>query len=114
MPVQDINIHSQALLNVKDSNKLDDLEPEEAVALMSSFVFQQRNASEPSLTPTLLQAKERSWLWLYRCNLAENLKAEVLEVDHVNVVSESNKLESVALNLHIIYPSDSISFYGVS
>ena len=40
-------------------NQLDDLEPEEAVALMSAFVFQQRNASEPSLTPRLLQAKER-------------------------------------------------------
>lgn len=40
-------------------NQLDDLEPEEAVALMSAFVFQQRNASEPSLTPRLSQAKER-------------------------------------------------------
>ncbi|XP_071701571.1 DExH-box ATP-dependent RNA helicase DExH11-like [Rutidosis leptorrhynchoides] len=40
-------------------NQLDDLEPEEAVALMSAFVFQQRNASEPSLTPRLAQAKER-------------------------------------------------------
>nr|GEY43525.1 DExH-box ATP-dependent RNA helicase DExH11 [Tanacetum cinerariifolium] len=40
-------------------NQFDDLEPEEAVALMSAFVFQQRNASEPSLTPRLLQAKER-------------------------------------------------------
>ncbi|XP_024026737.1 DExH-box ATP-dependent RNA helicase DExH11 isoform X1 [Morus notabilis] len=40
-------------------NQLDDLEPEEAVALMSAFVFQQRNASEPSLTPKLSQAKQR-------------------------------------------------------
>ncbi|KAJ0513565.1 putative RNA helicase [Helianthus annuus] len=40
-------------------NQLDDLEPEEAVALMSAFVFQQRNASEPSLTPRLAQAKQR-------------------------------------------------------
>ncbi|CAH1423609.1 unnamed protein product [Lactuca virosa] len=40
-------------------NQLDSLEPEEAVALMSAFVFQQRKASEPSLTPRLLQAKER-------------------------------------------------------
>nr|XP_043623499.1 DExH-box ATP-dependent RNA helicase DExH11 [Erigeron canadensis] len=40
-------------------NQLDDLEPEEAVALMSAFVFQQRNASEPSLTPRLSRAKER-------------------------------------------------------
>lgn len=40
-------------------NQLDDLEPEEAVALMSAFVFQQRNASDPSLTPKLSQAKNR-------------------------------------------------------
>ncbi|CAN1329093.1 DExH-box ATP-dependent RNA helicase DExH11 [Linum perenne] len=40
-------------------NQLDELEPEEAVAIMSAFVFQQRNASEPSLTPKLKQAKER-------------------------------------------------------
>ncbi|XP_024161355.1 DExH-box ATP-dependent RNA helicase DExH11 isoform X1 [Rosa chinensis] len=40
-------------------NQLDDLEPEEAVALMSSFVFQQKNTSEPSLTPKLSMAKER-------------------------------------------------------
>ncbi|KAH9661754.1 DExH-box ATP-dependent RNA helicase DExH11 [Citrus sinensis] len=40
-------------------NQLDDLEPEEAVAIMSAFVFQQRNTSEPSLTPKLSMAKER-------------------------------------------------------
>lgn len=40
-------------------NQLDDLEPEEAVAIMSAFVFQQRNASEPSLTPKLADAKKR-------------------------------------------------------
>lgn len=40
-------------------NQLDDLEPEEAVAIMSAFVFQQRNASEPSLTPKLSEAKQR-------------------------------------------------------
>ncbi|KAJ9552373.1 hypothetical protein OSB04_016418 [Centaurea solstitialis] len=40
-------------------NQLDDLEPEEAVALMSAFVFQQRNASEPCLTPRMSQAKQR-------------------------------------------------------
>lgn len=40
-------------------NQLDDLEPEEAVAIMSSFVFQQRNSSEPSLNPKLLEAKQR-------------------------------------------------------
>lgn len=40
-------------------NQLDDLEPEEAVAIMSAFVFQQRNTSEPSLTPKLADAKKR-------------------------------------------------------
>lgn len=40
-------------------NQLDDLEPEEAVAIMSAFVFQQKNTSEPCLTPKLSQAMKR-------------------------------------------------------
>ncbi|XP_012837516.1 PREDICTED: ATP-dependent RNA helicase SKI2 isoform X3 [Erythranthe guttata] len=40
-------------------NQLNDLEPEEAVAIMSAFVFQQKKTSEPSLTPKLSQAKKR-------------------------------------------------------
>ncbi|GAB4824491.1 Antiviral helicase ski2 [Ancistrocladus abbreviatus] len=40
-------------------NQMDDLEPEEAVAVMSAFVFQQKNTSEPSLTPKLSQAIQR-------------------------------------------------------
>ncbi|XP_055831950.1 DExH-box ATP-dependent RNA helicase DExH11 isoform X4 [Solanum dulcamara] len=40
-------------------NQLDDLEPEEAVAIMSSFVFQQKETSESFLTPKLSQAKRR-------------------------------------------------------
>lgn len=40
-------------------NQLDDLEPEEAVALMSALVFQQKNTSEPSLTLKLSHAKKR-------------------------------------------------------
>lgn len=40
-------------------NQLDDLEPEEAVAIMSALVFQQSNTSEPSLTPKLANAKQR-------------------------------------------------------
>ncbi|KAL6565185.1 Antiviral helicase ski2 [Orobanche minor] len=40
-------------------NQLNDLEPEEAVAIMSAFVFQQKNTSETSLTPKLSQAKKR-------------------------------------------------------
>ncbi|KAK8952045.1 hypothetical protein KSP39_PZI004339 [Platanthera zijinensis] len=42
-------------------NQLDDLEPEEAVAIMSAFVFQQQNTSEPSLPFKLAQAKKRLW-----------------------------------------------------
>ncbi|XP_071934825.1 DExH-box ATP-dependent RNA helicase DExH11 isoform X2 [Coffea arabica] len=40
-------------------NQFDDLEPEEAVAIMSAFVFQQKNTSEPSLTPKLSLACKR-------------------------------------------------------
>lgn len=40
-------------------NQFDDLEPAEAIAIMSAFVFQQKNTSEPSLTPKLQRAKER-------------------------------------------------------
>ncbi|XP_042452595.1 DExH-box ATP-dependent RNA helicase DExH11-like isoform X2 [Zingiber officinale] len=40
-------------------NQLDDLEPEEAVAIMSSLVFQQNNTTEPSLTPKLAYAKKK-------------------------------------------------------
>jgi antiviral helicase SKI2 len=40
-------------------NQLDELEPEEVVALMSAFVFQHKNISEPSLTPRLSDAKNR-------------------------------------------------------
>jgi antiviral helicase SKI2 len=40
-------------------NQLDELEPEEVVALMSAFVFQQKNTSQPSLTPRLSDAKNR-------------------------------------------------------
>ncbi|VFQ91379.1 unnamed protein product [Cuscuta campestris] len=40
-------------------NQLDDLEPEEAVAIMSAFVFQQKKTQEPFLTPKLFLAKRR-------------------------------------------------------
>ncbi|KNA02967.1 hypothetical protein SOVF_213570 [Spinacia oleracea] len=40
-------------------NQLENLEPEEAVAVMSAFVFQQKNTSEPSLTPKLSAAVRR-------------------------------------------------------
>ncbi|XP_028758760.1 DExH-box ATP-dependent RNA helicase DExH11 isoform X1 [Neltuma alba] len=40
-------------------NQLDQLEPEEAVAIMSAFVFQQKNTSEPSLTTKLSEAKHK-------------------------------------------------------
>ncbi|KAB2089405.1 hypothetical protein ES319_A03G058800v1 [Gossypium barbadense] len=54
-------------------NQLDDLEPEEAVALMSAFVFQQKNTSEPSLTSKLSQAKQRLYDTAIRLG---NLQAE--------------------------------------
>ncbi|GMH07384.1 hypothetical protein Nepgr_009224 [Nepenthes gracilis] len=40
-------------------NQMDGLEPEEAVALMSAFVFQQKNTSKPSLTSKLSQAIQK-------------------------------------------------------
>lgn len=40
-------------------NQLGDLDPAEAVALLSSLVFQQKDASEPMLTERLEQAKDR-------------------------------------------------------
>ncbi|KAI8368205.1 NUC185 domain-containing protein [Radiomyces spectabilis] len=39
-------------------NVFADYEPAEIVAILSAFVFQERNASEPRLTPKLLKAKE--------------------------------------------------------
>ncbi|KAI8971231.1 NUC185 domain-containing protein [Pilobolus umbonatus] len=39
-------------------NVFADYEPAEVVALLSCFVFQERNASEPRLTPKLLKGKE--------------------------------------------------------
>ncbi|MBA0609301.1 hypothetical protein Godav_021378 [Gossypium davidsonii] len=66
-------------------NQLDDLEPEEAVALMSAFVFQQKNTSEPSLTSKLSQAKQRlssSPFSLYACEvLHEVYFAEIILVN---------------------------------
>lgn len=42
------------------SGVLADLEPAEAVALLSALVFQEKGASPPELTPTLQQAKDRT------------------------------------------------------
>lgn len=39
-------------------NVFADFEPAEVVALLSAFVFQERNASEPRLTPRLTKGKE--------------------------------------------------------
>ncbi|KAL0077067.1 NUC185 domain-containing protein [Phycomyces blakesleeanus] len=39
-------------------NVFSDYEPAEIVAILSAFVFQERNASEPRLTPKLAKAKE--------------------------------------------------------
>ncbi|XP_017436413.1 DExH-box ATP-dependent RNA helicase DExH11 isoform X2 [Vigna angularis] len=56
-------------------NQMDELEPEEAVAIMSAFVFQQRNTSEPSLTPKLAEAKQRVLRLLKYVSLLMFLKA---------------------------------------
>eukprot|EP00958_Prasinococcus_capsulatus_P010038 scaffold978_cov392-Prasinococcus_capsulatus_cf.AAC.1 len=40
-------------------NVLSELEPEEAVSLLSAFVFQEKDADEPSLTPRLEDARAR-------------------------------------------------------
>jgi len=40
------------------NNSLGDFEPAEIVALLSCFVFQEKNVSEPELTPTLAQGKK--------------------------------------------------------
>ncbi|XP_010541438.1 PREDICTED: DExH-box ATP-dependent RNA helicase DExH11 isoform X2 [Tarenaya hassleriana] len=53
-------------------NQLDDLEPEEAVAIMSAFVFQQKNTSAPSLTPKLAMAKQRLYETAIRLGELQN------------------------------------------
>ncbi|GER35486.1 helicase [Striga asiatica] len=59
-------------------NQLNDLEPEEAVAIMSAFVFQQKNTSETSLTPKLSQAKKRLYDTAIRLGeLQANFKLQV-------------------------------------
>lgn len=40
-------------------NQLGDLSPVEAVSLLSALVFQQKDASEPLLTPRLEEARDR-------------------------------------------------------
>ncbi|KAF5205630.1 Dexh-box atp-dependent rna helicase dexh11 [Thalictrum thalictroides] len=59
-------------------NQLEDLEPEEAVALMSALVFQQKNTSDPSLTPKLAQAKKRLYYTAIRLGkLQEHFKLQI-------------------------------------
>ncbi|KAL0370825.1 UNVERIFIED_CONTAM: DExH-box ATP-dependent RNA helicase DExH11 [Sesamum angustifolium] len=69
-------------------NQLNDLEPEEAVAIMSAFVFQQKNTSEPSLTPKLSQAKERLYdtaIKLGELQAKFKLQVDPLEYAHENL-----------------------------
>lgn len=40
-------------------NQIDELEPAQAVAIMSALIFQQKETSKPNLTPQLANAKER-------------------------------------------------------
>lgn len=65
-------------------NQLDDLEPAEAVALMSALVFQQKNTSEPSLTPKLALAKQRLYETAVRLGeLQARFKVAVNPEDYV-------------------------------
>ncbi|XP_031255224.1 DExH-box ATP-dependent RNA helicase DExH11 isoform X2 [Pistacia vera] len=70
-------------------NQLDDLEPEEAVAIMSAFVFQQKNTSEPSLTPELSEAKQR--LYNTAIRLGELQAHFKLQIDPVEYARENLK-----------------------
>ncbi|KAL9334093.1 hypothetical protein Peur_074232 [Populus x canadensis] len=66
-------------------NQLDDLEPEEAVAIMSAFVFQQRKTSEPSLTPRLSQAKKRLYSTAMRLGeLQSNYNIQINPEEYAN------------------------------
>lgn len=66
-------------------NQLDDLEPAEAVAIMSALVFQQRNTSQPSLTPKLALAKNRLYETAVRLGeLQAHFKVAVNPEDYVN------------------------------
>ncbi|KAJ6670688.1 ATP-DEPENDENT RNA AND DNA HELICASE [Salix viminalis] len=66
-------------------NQLDDLEPEEAVAIMSAFVFQQRKTSEPSLTPRLSQAKNRLYSTAIRLGeLQSNYNLQINPEEYAN------------------------------
>ncbi|GFP91206.1 helicase ski2w [Phtheirospermum japonicum] len=70
-------------------NQLNDLEPEEAVAIMSAFVFQQKNTSEISLTPKLSQAKKR--LYDTAIRLGELQAKFKLQVDPQEYAQENLK-----------------------
>ncbi|CAH9094222.1 unnamed protein product [Cuscuta europaea] len=64
-------------------NQLDDLEPEEAVAIMSAFVFQQKKTQEPFLTPKLSQAKKRLYDTAIRLGkLQERLNLQIDPEDY--------------------------------
>jgi len=71
-------------------NQLDDLEPEEAVAIMSAFVFQQRNASEPSLTPKLAEAKKR----LYFVFCSPILVPIMIHLKNLSCISSDDMFEA--------------------
>ncbi|XP_073149215.1 DExH-box ATP-dependent RNA helicase DExH11 isoform X2 [Henckelia pumila] len=70
-------------------NQLDGLEPEEAVAIMSAFVFQQKNTSEPSLTLKLSEAKKR--LYDMATSLGELQSKFKLQVDPQEYARENLK-----------------------
>lgn len=83
-------------------NQLDDLEPEEAVAIMSAFVFQQKNTSEPHLTPKLSEAKQRLYsLFLPSFVLYIYGNLSLVFIDTVNNLGSKlvSRLHNTALRL---------------
>ncbi|KAL1222056.1 DExH-box ATP-dependent RNA helicase DExH11 [Cardamine amara subsp. amara] len=70
-------------------NQFEELEPEEAVAIMSAFVFQQKNTSAPSLTPKLAKAKQR--LYDTAIRLGELQASYNLQIDPEEYAQENLK-----------------------
>uniref|UniRef100_A0A1J3FE68 Helicase SKI2W n=1 Tax=Noccaea caerulescens TaxID=107243 RepID=A0A1J3FE68_NOCCA len=70
-------------------NQFEELEPEEAVAIMSAFVFQQKNTSAPTLTPKLAKAKQR--LYDTAIRLGELQAGYNLQIDPEEYAQENLK-----------------------
>lgn len=78
-------------------NQFEELEPEEAVAIMSAFVFQQKNTSAPSLTPKLAKAKQR----FVTTTLSHNYKQHLIWSDRSDIIIDPllHRLYDTAIRL---------------